>query len=121
MENVISNKKEIIFLNELKDIVKTARRFAYNSINLAQLRQNWLIGQNIVIQEQNGHDRAEYGKHVIEIASKALTEEYGKGFSKRNLWKFKQFYLTFKDLQIVPTVSAESTPLLSWSHYHIRI
>lgn len=117
MEKVINNKKENLFLDSLKDIVKSARRFAYNSINLAQLRQNWLIGQKIVIQEQNGNDRAEYGKHIVEIASKELTAEFGKGFSERSLWKFKQFYLTFKDLQILPTVSAESAPLLSWSHY----
>ena len=117
MGKVVNNKDESKFINTLKDIVKSARHFAYSSINLAQLRQNWLIGQNLVIQEQNGNDRAEYGKHVIEIASATLTAEYGKGFSKRNLWKFKQFYLTFKDLQIVPTVSAESMPLLSWSHY----
>ena len=103
MGKVVNNKDESKFINTLKDIVKSARHFAYSSINLAQLRQNWLIGQSLVIQEQNGNDRAEYGKHVIEIASATLTAEYGKGFSKRNLWKFKQFYLTFKDLQIVPT------------------
>ena len=108
MEKVINTKEERIFLDSLKDIVKSARKFAYNSINLAQLRQNWLIGQNLVIQEQKGKSRAEYGKHIIEIASKELTEEYGKGFSERSLWKFKQFYLTFNDLQILPTVSAES-------------
>ena len=117
MEKVINNNRENLFLDSLKDIVKSARRFAYNSINLAQLRQNWLIGQKIVIQEQNGNDRAEYGKHIVEIASKELTAEFGKGFSERSLWKFKQFYLTFKDLQILPTMSAESAPLLSWSHY----
>ena len=111
MEKVINNKKENLFLDSLKDIVKSARRFAYNSINLAQLRQNWLIGQKIVIQEQNGNDRAEYGKHIVEIASKELTAEFGKGFSERSLWKFKQFYLTFKDLQILPTLSAESASL----------
>ena len=117
MGKVVNNKEEGIFLNSLKDIVKSARQFAYNSINYAQLRQNWFIGQKLVLQEQNGKDRAEYGKHIIEIASKELTAEFGKGFSERSLWKFKQFYLTFKDLQIPPTVSAESTPLLSWSHY----
>ena len=69
--------------NILASAVKSARRFAYNSINLAQLRQNWLIGQKIVIQEQNGNDRAEYGKHIVEIASKELTAEFGKGFSER--------------------------------------
>ena len=103
MEKIINSKEEKIFLDSLKDIVNSARRFAYNSINLAQLRQNWLIGQNLVIQEQKGKSRAEYGKHIVEIASKELTKEYGKGFSERNLWKFKQFYLTFKDLHILPT------------------
>ena len=113
VEKIINSKEERIFLDSLKDIVNSARRFAYNSINLAQLRQNWLIGQNLVNQEQKGKSRAEYGKHIVEIASKELTKEYGKGFSERNLWKFKQFYLTFKNLHILPTVSAESTPLLS--------
>jgi predicted nuclease of restriction endonuclease-like (RecB) superfamily len=117
MKNTTFEKQEFHFISELKDIVKSSRHFAYNSINLAQLRQNWLIGQKLVIQEQGGNNRAEYGKHVIEIASRALTAEYGKGFSERNLWKFKQFYLTFKNLQILPTSSAESTALLSWSHY----
>ena len=44
-----------------------------------QRKQCRRIGQRIV--EQNGASRAEYGKHVIEIASAALTEEFGKGFS----------------------------------------
>ena len=45
------------------------------------MERNWRIGQRIVEQEQNGASRAEYGKHVIEVASAALTEEFGKGFS----------------------------------------
>ena len=47
--------------------------------NYSLVERNWRIGQRIV--EQNGASRAEYGKHVIEIASAALTEEFGKGFS----------------------------------------
>ena len=49
-------------------------------------------------QEQNGASRAEYGKHVIEVASAALTEEFGKGFSETNIMNFKKFYLKFKEL-----------------------
>lgn len=117
------------FIDELKAIVNSARKYAYTAINFAQVRQNWLIGQRIVMQEQKGKARAEYGKQVINMASKALTSEFGKGFSPRSLWKFKQFYLMFNDLPILPTVSAESLgkkmptmsaesyPLLSWSHY----
>ena len=119
----------IQFIGDLKEIVGRARRYAYTSINYAQVSQNWLIGQKLVMQEQSGKARAEYGRRVIEIASKALTAEFGKGFSQRNLWKYKQFYLTFKGLNILPTLSAECSEIkvptlsaefisrLSWSHF----
>ncbi|MDR0368447.1 MAG: DUF1016 N-terminal domain-containing protein [Bacteroidales bacterium] len=111
-------KQENQFISELKKIIGSARKMTYSAINFAQVQQNWLIGQRIVEQEQNGKTRAEYGKHVIEIASKELTAEFGKGFSERNLWLFKKFYTMFPELQIsqpltdqlsIPqTVSAES-------------
>jgi len=103
------NTQENQFIEELKQIVNSARNFAYSAINFAQVQQNWLIGHRIVMQEQKGKARAEYGKHIVEFASKSLTAEFGKGFSERNLWKFKQFYLLFNDMQILPTMSAEST------------
>ena len=59
-------------------------------------------------QEQHGEARAQYGRHVIEIASLALTEEFGKGYSIVNLKSFRKFYLTFKYLQIGQTLSAQS-------------
>ena len=66
-----------------------------------------MLGQRIVEQEQNGASRAEYGKHVIEVASAALTEEFGKGFSETNIMNFKKFYLKFKELTIPQTLSEE--------------
>ncbi|WP_233401683.1 DUF1016 N-terminal domain-containing protein [Segatella copri] len=57
--------------------------------------------------EQNGTSRAEYGKHVIEVASAALTKEFGKGFSETNIMNFKKFYLKFKELTILQTLSEE--------------
>lgn len=47
--------------------------------------------------EQTGASRAEYGKHVIEVASAALTEVFGKGFSYTNIANYKRFYLTFNN------------------------
>ena len=109
------------FIAKLKEIVETSRRLAYSAVNFAQVRQNWLVGRTLVLQEQKGNARAEYGKQVIKLASKALTQEFGKGFSERSLWKYRQFFLMFKELNIVPTVSAQSrieiTFPLSWSHY----
>ena len=75
--------------------------------NYSLVERNWRIGQRIVEQEQNGASRAEYGKHVIEVASAALTEEFGKGFSKTNIMNFKKFYLKFKELTIPQTLSEE--------------
>ena len=94
------NIQEDQFIEELKQIVNSARRFTYSAINFVQVQQNWLIGQRIVIQEQKGKARAEYGKRVIELASKALTAEFGKGFSLTNIKNFKSFYLIFNDFQI---------------------
>jgi len=116
-------KQEKSFIADLKQIVHAASRMAYSAINFAQVEENRLIGQRIVMQEQKGKQWAEYGKHIIKLVSQALTAEFGKGFSERSLWKFKQFYLLFNDLIILPTVSAEfaksfySLPKLSWSHY----
>ena len=105
---IIIKKEERDFLNSLKGIVRSARGMAYAAINYAQIQANWLIGQRIVEQMQKGENRAEYGAYVIKIASEALTEEFGKGYSETNIRAFRQFYLTFCDLQIQQTVSAES-------------
>jgi predicted nuclease of restriction endonuclease-like (RecB) superfamily len=67
-----------------------------------------LVGQRIVLQEQHGKQRAEYGKHVIELASQALTAEFGKGFSERTLRQFRQFYQMFPELPIQRTLFAIS-------------
>ena len=86
---------------------------------------------------QKGSERAEYGAHIIQLASKALTEEFGGGYSETNIRNFRAFYLRFSDLQIHQTVSAKSqssihqtasaesslsigqtlSARLSWSHY----
>ena len=58
-------------------------------------------------EEQNGASRAEYGKHVIEVASAALTEEFGKGFSKTNIKSYRRYYNFFPDLGIGQAVPAQ--------------
>ncbi len=96
-----------MLVNDLRSIVSKARSKAFAAVNYSLVERNWRIGQRIVEQEQNGASRAEYGKHVIEVASAALTEEFGKGFSYTNIANYKRFYLTFTDLQILQTVSEE--------------
>ena len=101
------NDEDNMLVNDLRSIVSKARSKAFAAVNYSLVERNWRIGQRIVEQEQNGASRAEYGKHVIEVASAALTKEFGKGFSYTNIANYKRFYLTFSDLQILQTVSEE--------------
>ena len=101
------NDEDNMLVNDLRSIVSKARSKAFAAVNYSLVERNWRIGQRIVEEEQNGASRAEYGKHVIEVASAALTEEFGKGFSYTNIANYKRFYLTFNNLQILQTVSEE--------------
>ena len=65
------------------------------------------------MEEQGGEQRAEYGAQLLRTLSKALTGEFGKGFSERNLRNFRLFYLTFSDMEIWHT----RVPNLTWSHF----
>ena len=107
--------KEILanYIIEIKAILTEARLQAYKAINTAMVEAYWKIGQRIVLEEQNGKERAEYGKEIIKSLSVALTAEFGKGFSKRSLWEMRQFYILFSDYQKVRTLFAQ----LSWSHF----
>ena len=101
------NDEDNMLVNDLRSIVSKARSKAFAAVNYSLVERNWRIGQRIVEQEQNGTSRAEYGKHVIEVASAALTKEFGKGFSETNIMNFKKFYLRFKGLAIPQTLSEE--------------
>ena len=100
------NDEDNMLVNDLRSIVSKARSKAFAAVNYSLVERNWRIGQRIVEQEQNGASRAEYGKHVIEVASAALTEEFGKGFSKTNIKSYRRFYNFFPDLGIGQAVSA---------------
>ena len=103
------NADDAQFISDIKAIVYTAKQKAYQAADLFQVAANWLVGRRIVEQEQHGRERAEYGKRIIELASEALTAEYGKGYSLTQIKNFKRFYLLFRDLDIQQAVLAEST------------
>ncbi len=126
------------FISDIKAIVYTAKQKAYQAADIYQVVSNWLVGRRIVEQEQHGQERAQYGKHIVELASEALTAEFGKGYSVVNIKSFRKFYLTFNNLLIGQTPSAQSgndltikgqsvsaelelakmlPSNLSWSHY----
>lgn len=88
------------FVSDLKHLAGEARRQAYRSADHLLVVRNWLIGWRIVTQEQNGKERAKYGKHVLKLASQTLTEEYGRGFGLTSIKNMRSFYLMFSKLQI---------------------
>ena len=107
-------KTEDIF-HDMREIIDVARDNAYQAVNIALVRRNWLLGKRIADEEMNGEDRAEYGLEVIKKLAKELTDFYGKGFTKTNLYSFYQFYKMFPNF--FHSVSGKSVPLLSLTHY----
>lgn len=95
-------------------IIEQSRSYAYRAVNVAMIQRNWLLGKRIAIEELKGESRAEYGKEVVVKLADYLTENYGKGFAKTNLYQFVQFYKCFPD--IFHAVSGKSLSL-AWTHY----
>ncbi len=98
----------------IRQILEKARATAYRAVNFAMVTAYWEIGRVIVEEEQKGKERAKYGVHLIKQLSQKLTTEYGEGFTERNLWHIKNFYLMY------PKVNALRSEL-SWTHYRLLL
>lgn len=85
-------------LQDMRGIIEVSREKAYQAVNLALVRRNWLLGYRIAQEILKGGERAEYGLEVIKKLSKELTSEYGKGFTTSNLYSFYQFYKAFPEI-----------------------
>ncbi|AUD02096.1 PDDEXK nuclease domain-containing protein [Spirosoma pollinicola] len=101
-------------VSEIRQIISQSRESAARSINHALALMYWHIGRVIVEDEQQGQERATYGKALIKNLSIQLVAEYGENFSSRNLQLSRQFYLTFP---IVNSVSSQ----LTWTHYKVLV
>ena len=102
-------------LKDMCGIIESSREVAYRAVNATLVQRNWLIGYRIAEEELQGEDRAEYGAEIIKRLAKELTAEYGKGFTKTNLYHFYSFYKAYPE--IFHTPSGKFNVLLSWSHY----
>ncbi len=89
----------------IAEIVSVARQAAARSVNALMTASYWEIGRRIVEAEQKGKRRAGYGEELIARLSIDLTQQFGRGFSARNLEQMRQFFLMFP---IPQTLSAES-------------
>ena len=123
MENIVTDN----FFDRILDILKNARKQAKMALNISMVYSYYEVGRAIIEEEQNGEQRAEYGKAILKELSKRLTESLGKGFSVENLKLMRRFYVVYSKDQIGQKVSTqfENLPVtregrkffLSFSHY----
>jgi predicted nuclease of restriction endonuclease-like (RecB) superfamily len=102
-------------LNDVQTIIEVSQKEAYRSVNTILSQRNWLIGYRIAVEELAGEERAEYGVEIIKNLSRYLTQKYGKGYDRSNLYHCLRFYKAFP--QIVDTACRQSDIRLTWSHY----
>ena len=116
-----------IFLESVSEVLAQARKNAKTAVNLAMVYAYYEIGRMIVEEEQQGENRAAYGKQLLKELSAYLTSAFGKGYSVDNLKLMRRFYnvysndpigeTLFPQFEYLPTVSSGRKFYLSWSHY----
>jgi predicted nuclease of restriction endonuclease-like (RecB) superfamily len=97
-------------IEQVRRLVQSARSAAAASVNSLQVRTNFEIGRLIVRHEQQGAERAAYGKQLLKELGVRLTLEFGRGYSERNLEYMRKFYLTWKER--MPRISQKASAKL---------
>jgi len=97
-------------VSQISETFIDGQRKAVVAVNFYLVETYWKIGQYIVEFEQSGSGKAEYGKRLLEQLSKDLSLLHGKGFGVSNIYRMRQFYLTF-------SILAELPHKLSWTHF----
>ena len=111
-ENEMQTSVTMNVVDDIKSIINNGRIMAYTAVNSTMIATYWKIGRRIVEEEQQGKERAEYGKKLINALANELTHEFGNGFSARYLRAFRQFYLVVPNYEIWKS----RFPNLLWTH-----
>ena len=98
-------------VQDVRTILHEARQLTARAINSTMVTAYWLIGKRIVVEDQQGQERAAYGEQILKKLSQELTSEFGNGFSYANLKNMRKFYKTYPN-QKGYTLCTQ----LSWSH-----
>ena len=113
-QTIISNQEQL-YTQAIK-IIDRGRNNVISSIYKETTKSYYLLGRLIVEDEQEGRDKAEYGKNIIKNLSKRLTAKYGKGFSVSTLKDCRRFYQKFQFIKS-QSVTGELNFQLSFTHY----
>ena len=95
-------------LSGIVDLLDTARRASARTVNAIMTATYWELGRRIVECEQGGRGRANYGDELLKRLSVDLAARFGRGFSRTNLQKYRQFYLAWAVHKMCPTPSGTS-------------
>jgi DUF1016 N-terminal domain len=90
----------------IRTILESARAGVARTVNTTQVVANWLVGREIVEEEQRGRKKAGYGERVLAELSEKLQAEFGRGYSVDNIELFRRFYLEFPALAQTPISEA---------------
>ena len=101
---------------EIRKIIEEGKQQVAQAINVGLTATYWHIGKRINNEVLN-NKRAGYGKQIVQSLSAKLVQEYGKGFSAKNLRHMMKFAEVFPDFQIVSSLIRQ----LSWTHFIIII
>lgn len=105
----LSNQNLVL---ELRQLIQTAKQNAVIAVNAELTLLYWQVGKRILEQVLE-HERAEYGKQVIENLSKDLSASFGKGWNTKQLMHCVRFAQIYPDLAIVSALRRQ----LSWTHF----
>ncbi len=114
-------------INSISGVYTSGRVAAFRAANAQLVQTYWQIGQYIIVYEQKGNVKAEYGKALLANLSKDLSLLHGMGFSLSNVKRFRQFYVTYPkgatlshhsvEAVLPDSIGAEAPHHLSWTHY----
>lgn len=104
-------KSDAALLGEIRSLIEQTRSQVAQAVNSALVVMNWHIGKRIN-DEILGNKRAEYGAEIVSTLSRKLTVDYGRGFTKTNLVRMRQFAEAFPAIEIVASVTQQ----LTWTH-----
>jgi predicted nuclease of restriction endonuclease-like (RecB) superfamily len=98
-------------LSDVRVLIEEARRDVARQVNSALVMLYWQVGKRIredILKQK----RAEYGEQIVATLSQQLTGEYGRGYSRRNLFNMIRFAEVYPDEGIVHALRAQ----LGWTH-----
>lgn len=112
LSELINNEDMKSLYNNIADAIEHSKKNVVSAVNSEMVILYWNIGK-IIKTEILKSEKAEYGKAIVNRLSKELLNQYGKGYSQRNLFNMVRFFEIIADEKILQTLSAK----LSWSHF----